>query len=368
MDAPVKSRQIADALRGEIESGKFDNTRKLPSERQLMLRFDAARETVRSAVKDLCKRNLVEKRPGYGTFLAERASALAAQKFAVIVPDVWHSFYAKICGGIEQGAKKNGWSVLQAALGSGSLCDRAVKAAEFADVFSREHVAGAFFQPLQFMSDSEKYNNAILSSFDKANIPVVLIDSDIVSPPKRSKYDLVGVDNTNIGYILARHMIEAGAKRIVYFSNPLPAPTSMKRAHGVGIAVTEAGLKWTCESILFANPADTSAAKRFFGSKKRPDAIIAVNDIVALLLLNTLKKIGVKVPDDVLLAGVNGDGESENADPFITTVVQPCVQIGEMAVAAMLERLANPNSPPREFSLSCQIIPRASTTWTKRRM
>lgn len=361
MDAPAKSRQIADALRGEIESGKFDVTRKLPSEHQLMRRFEVARETVRAAIKDLCERNLVEKRPGYGTFLAERASALAAQKFAVIVPDAWHPFYARICRGIDSGAKKNGWSILQAALGSGSLCERAVKAAEFAEMFSREHVAGAFFQPLQFLSDSEKYNHAILSSFDKANIPVVLLDSDFVSPPQRSRYDLVSVDNTNIGYILARHMIEAGAKRIVYFSNPLPAPTSLKRGHGVGIAVTEAGLRWTRDNILFANPADTSAAKRFFGSKKRPDAIIAVNDIVAKLLLNTLKAIGVRVPEDVLLAGINGDEESEKADPPITTVVQPCVQLGEMAVTAMLERIAHPKSPPREFFISCSIVPRAST-------
>ncbi|MBO6167886.1 MAG: GntR family transcriptional regulator [Kiritimatiellae bacterium] len=368
MDSTAKSRRIADALRSEIENGKFDATRKLPSEHQLMRRFDVARETVRSAIKNLCERKLVEKRPGYGTFLAERASAMAAQKFAVIVPDAWHPFYASICSGIDKGAKRNGWSVLQAAFGSGSLCERAVKAAEFAEMFSHEHVAGAFFQPLQFLSDSEKYNRAILSSFDKANIPVVLLDSDFVPPPQRSNYDLVGVDNTHIGYTLARHMIEAGARRIVYFSNPLPAPTSIKRGYGVGMAVTEAGLKWTRDNILFADPADISAAKRFFGSKKRPDAIIAVNDIVALLLLNTLKKIGVKVPDDVLLSGVNGDAESEKADPPITTVVQPCAQIGEMAVAAMLERLARRDSPPRELYISCSITPRASTMRTKKRM
>ena len=361
MGATAKSRQIADALRSEIENGKFDATRRLPSEHQLMRRFEVARETVRSAIKNLCERRLVEKRPGYGTFLAERASALAARKFAIIVPDAWHPFYARICSGIDKSARANGWSVLQAALGSGSLCERAVKAAEFAEMFSHEHVAGAFFQPLQFLSDSEKYNLAILSSFDKANIPVVLIDSDFVQPPGRSNYDLVGVDNTHIGYSLASHMINAGAKRIVYFSNPLPAPTSIKRGYGVGIAATEAGLGWSRDNILFANPADPSAVKRLFASKKRPDAIIAVNDLVALLLLNTLKKIGVKVPDDVLLAGVNGDDESEKADPQITTAAQPCVHIGEMAVAAMLERLSHRDSPPRELHISCPIIPRAST-------
>lgn len=362
-----KAQSIAAALRVEIESGKFDSSRKLPSEHQLMRRFAVARETVRSAIRDLESRNLVDRRPGYGTFLADRASAIAAQKLAVIVPDAWHPFYARICRGIEDGARKNGWNVLMAALGTGPLRERAVKAAEFADIFVRENVGGVFFQPLQFLEESEKYNRAILSVFDEAGIPVVLLDSDFLPPPQRSRYDLVGVDNTNIGYKLARHVIERGAKRIVYFSNPSPAPTSLKRAQGVGIAVVEKGLKWTRDNILFANPADTSAAKRFFGSKKRPDAIVAVNDLVAKLLLDTLKKIGVKVPDDVLLAGVNGDNESEMSDPPITTAIQPCRELGETAVGVLLQRIAEPAAPAHEVFVSCEILPRASTQRTPKR-
>jgi len=48
-----------------------------------------------------------------------------------------------------------------------------------------------------------------------AGIPVVLLDSDFVTPPSRSEYDLVGVDNTGIGYMLAKHVIDAGAKAAI---------------------------------------------------------------------------------------------------------------------------------------------------------
>ena len=86
----TKSRNISERLRQEILGGKFDVTRKLPSEHQLMRRFSVARETVRAALKDLLDKKLVERRPGYGTFLVDLAKTKAAQKFAMIVPDAYY--------------------------------------------------------------------------------------------------------------------------------------------------------------------------------------------------------------------------------------------------------------------------------------
>lgn len=357
----TKSKSISERLRQEILSGKFDVTRKLPSEHQLMRRFAVARETVRAALKELLDKNLVERRPGYGTFLADLAGTKAAQKFAMIVPDAYYPFYRNICRGIENAAKKRGWTIFTAALGSGGMHERAIRAVEFAEVCIRERISGVFFQPLQFLRDGEKMNRSILRLFRDANIPVVLLDSDFVAPPLRSEYDLVGVDNTGIGYMLAKHVISAGAKRIMYFSNPLPAPTSLKRGTGVGIAVTEAGLPWKKGSVFFADPTDTRAATRVFASRNRPDAIIAVNDWIASLLLKTLKAIGKRVPEDVLLAGVNGDPVADESIPPLTTVMQPCHEIGASAVSLMFERLANSDRLPREVFLSAKLLAREST-------
>ena len=360
-DNCTKSKTISEQLRREILGGKFDSTRKLPSEHQLMRRFSVARETVRSALKDLLDKKLVERRPGYGTFLADLAETKAAQKFAMIVPDAYYPFYERICRGISDAAKERGWTILSAALGSGSMRERALRAVEFAEVCVREKVSGVFFQPLQFIRDGEKVNRSILKLFKAVGIPVVLLDSDFVAPPNRSEYDLVGVDNTGLGYMLAKHVIAAGAKRIMYFSNPLPAPTSLKRGTGVGLAVTEEGLPWNKNNVYFADPTDTRAAARVFAGRNRPDAIIAVNDYIASLLLKNLRSIGKRVPEDVLLAGVNGDPVAEESNPPLTTVVQPCHEIGRAAAALMFERMANPELLPREVFLSARLVGREST-------
>ena len=366
MGKNTKSMEISEKLREEILGGKFDDTRKLPSEHQLMRRFSVARETVRAALKELLDKNLVDRRPGYGTFLVERAEVTAARKFGVIMPDAYYSFYARICRGIELAARKQGWTILSAALGSGGMRERALRAVEFAEVCKRERVSGVFFQPLQFLKDGVKFNLSVLKVFKDAKIPVVLLDGDFVPAPSRSEYDLVGVDNTNAGYTLAQHVIAAGAKRLVYFSNPLPAPTSLKRGTGVGVAVTEAGLKWTMDRAIFADPEDARAAGRLFRGARCPDAIIAVNDFIAAKLLKTLKQIGKRVPEDVLLAGVNGDPVAEESDPPLTTMAQPCERIGEAAVQLMFQRLADPDLPPRTIQLSAQLKERESTRRRKR--
>lgn len=369
MKAGNKYSEIFETLRKEICDGKFEVHGSLPSEHALMRRFAVARGTVRRAIDELRKHNLLNSHQGSSSVLSFRARERAAGTFGMIMPDAYYPFYMRIGSGIEHAAKNSGggaFSVFSADLGAGGQSSRAARALDFAEVCIREKVSGVFFQPLQLKRESVGVNKTILSLFDKANIPVVLLDSDVVPPPRRSNYDLVGVDNIAIGYELGRHVIKRGAKRIIYFSNPYAAPTSLLRGYGVSLAVTEGGLKWKDENVFFSDPADMVAAKRLFASKKRPDAIIAVNDYVASLLLKTLKAIGLRVPNDVLLAGVNGDDLSAESDPPITTAVQPCERIGEAAVQLMLQRMADPALPVREVRLTASVTPRLSTLGRRR--
>jgi LacI family transcriptional regulator len=357
-------RDIFETLKREIQVGKFDVDGKFPSERALMRRFSVARETVRHAIVELRKHNLIEPRQGTLNVLTFRARERAIGTFGVIMPDAYYQFYSRIQSGIEKNAHDGGsgiFSLLSADLGSNGRSSQIARAFDFAEVCVREKVLGVFFQPFQFERDSEKVNKAILSVFDNASIPVVLIDSDIVAPPRRSGYDLVGVDNVALGYELGRHVITRGARKIIYFSNPYAAPTSLLRGYGVSLAVTEVSLPWRNDSVFFADPTDKAAARRLFSSKKRPDAIIAVNDYVASLLLKTLNAIGIRVPVDVLLTGVNGDDTSSQSNPPITTAVQPCERIGEAAVQLMLQRIKDPLLPPREMLLTASLEVRSST-------
>ena len=190
----------------------------------------------------------------------------------------------------------------------------------------------------------------------------VLLDSDFLMPPMRSRYDLVGVDNLGVGWTLGRHLADAGARRIAYFTNPHPAPSSLNRGNGLATAVVDAGLKWSRDSVIIGDPRDKDLVKRLVTGRNRVDAFIAVNDWIAGILERTLLSIGVKIPDDVMLAGVNGDAESESAAIPITTVRQPCHEIGMAAVTLMAMRMSDIAAPAREVKLAAEMIVRQSTT------
>ena len=357
-----KTQAIVQELKTAILGKRYGESNPLPSVRALMRRFSVARATVDAAMSELEHDGLVKRKQGKGTFIRMPKR----ETFGVVVANAYNPFYMRIVHGIESGIEKGGkkgQSILTASLRGRSMEDRVARAREFVEMCVRERIAGMFYQPLHFLSDGEKINRSILKLLADVGIPVVLIDSDFMSPPRRSEYDLVGVDNTQIGYELGRHVLDAGARRIIYFSDPFPAPTSLRRGIGVGLAVSESGLAWKKDNVVFGLASEKETVRRIVSDKNRPDAIIASDDYVAAHLIKTLGTLGLRIPDDILLAGVNGDVVAEESDPPLTTVVQPCQAIGQAAARLMLDRIADPELVPREVLLSTHLVVRASTSF-----
>jgi DNA-binding LacI/PurR family transcriptional regulator len=94
------------------------------------------------------------------------------------------------------------------------------------------------------MPNSTSATEAVLQVLNKSNIPVVLIDRDYLPAPNRSGYDLIGIDNVQAGYRIARHLIDAGAQNIRFLTQPDYASTIRGRIQGVAQAVFDAGIEW----------------------------------------------------------------------------------------------------------------------------
>ena len=143
-------KEIFETLKAEIRIGKFGVGCSFPSERALMRRFSVARETIRHAIEELRKQNLIEARQGTMNVLTFRARERATGTFGVIVPDAYYPFYSRISAGIEHFAKRTkegAFTLLSADLGSGGRPSQASRALEFAEVCIREKVCGVFLRP-----------------------------------------------------------------------------------------------------------------------------------------------------------------------------------------------------------------------------
>ncbi len=195
-------------------------------------------------------------------------------------------------------------------------------------------------------------------------MPVVLLDRDFVAYPDRSEHDLVGIDNRRVGYIVTHHMFQRGCKRVVFLARPSSAATIDARIAGFTEAVVKDAGSFKDSLIIRCDPSDRTAVKKLVDDQC-PDGIVCGNDVTAGHLMHCLDELGIRIPEDVLIAGIDDVRYAELLRVPLTTVRQPCVAIGDAAFRAMLDRIANPDSPARDILLGAELIVRASTARLK---
>jgi DNA-binding LacI/PurR family transcriptional regulator len=91
------------------------------------------------------------------------------------------------------------------------------------------------------------------------------------------------------------------------------------------------------------------------------DALVCCDDASALAALERLQERGAQVPGDVAVIGFDDIPEAERSTPALTTVRQPMLQMGRDAAQMLLERMRNPDAPPRKEILPVELVVRAST-------
>ena len=346
--------EIADELCADIRAGKYRSRRSFPSLTMIMHRFGVARATAAKCVDELKHRGVVAASPRSGI-----TARNTSRTIGLILPGVAYSeFFPPIMSGISQRCQDNGYSLLFGDVYSKRPDVRAQQAKALAESFAQKHVAGVIFQPISFVSDATRINKEIVAILSDAGIPVVLIDYDIVPPPERSAFDLVGINNFDAGRRLAAHLIAVGAKNIHFLMYHNCAASGSNRLEGANFANFQGGHK--CSNILQADPEDVAAVRAYL-KKHRPDAIICGNDTIAAFLKHTLDALGKRVPEDIMLAGFDDVQFASVMTPQLTTIHQPCDEIAAMAFRALQERIADPSLPPREIYLPAPLVMRKST-------
>ena len=108
------------------------------------------------------------------------------------------------------------------------------------------------------------------------------------------------------------------------------------------------------------HPDDLASIRRHL-RRHRPDAIICCNDKTAAIFKRTLDLLGIRVPEDILLAGFDDVSVSNIMSPPLTTIHQPCELIAKTAFDRLLARIADPDLSPAEILLNSKLIVREST-------
>ena len=358
----MTGKEIAKRIVEDIISGAYSKTGKLPSEGTLSELFGVSRMTLRGALDEVRRQGLIEKRNGSGSFLTKRGLRRSGL-IGLVMPDYEaYGFFSEIKKEAERHAKLLGYRV-SLAFTRESGHEAAVR--DIRRKVRRLAVAraeGVIFRPFvpEALIDA---NQEIVRILRNAEIPVVLIDSDITRPPERSDCDLVAVNNIGAGRQIASHLRECGYGRIAFLMqnrNPHSNANWGNRLFGLAGELALMGCDEGVRRLEFS-PDDEAAIASLMRSRRRPDAIVCGNDEHAARLLETLVRTGSRVPEDIAVVGFDDIEIARSTNPPLTTVSQPVRKLAATAFKSLLARIRYPNNDPREILLDARLVVRRST-------
>lgn len=333
----------------------------MPSEAQLIDRFGLSRITVGRALRDLQVAGLVERRAGSGTFV-RRAPASAGLSFGLLIPDLGESeIFEPICQGMMASPLAREHALVWGSAGSriSEQESKAERALELCKHYIDRAVSGVFFAPLEDAEGKDDVNRRIVAALDAARIPVALLDRTVHPYPEPGQHDLVGIDNRRAGYVITEHLLRQGCRRVALVAAPNAVSTIEAREAGYREALSKWGLQFEPVLVARIDPEDVANVESVL--EQHPDGIVCGNDRTAGRLMQSMRYLGYDIPKDVRLVGID-DVEYARLLPVpLTTLRQPTRQIGEAALAVMLDRVARPNTAPRHTLLHCELIVRESS-------
>ncbi len=358
-EAGPKYKQIYRQLHRALMANEYNYGDKLPSESDLVKRFGASRPTVSRALAQLELDGLVERRAGSGTFVLTQGQQ-EGFVFGLLIPGLGTTeIFEPICRGISIARVGGHHDLLWGSTSSHGASEEA-QAEQLCEYYLKRKVSGVFFAPMELTEKKDEINQRICCALDEAMIPVVLLDRDICEYPARSRYDLAGIDNRRAGSVVTEHLLDYGAKRIIFWGRPNSAPTVHARALGYRETLIIHSGSVKDGIMVISDPCDLAGVREVI-KQHQPDAIVCANDFTAAQLMTSLTKIGLHVPSDIRITGMDDIRYASMLQTPLTTIHQPCLDLGATALSVMLDRISHPTMPVRDCLVDFTLVIRQSS-------
>ncbi|MDR2472286.1 MAG: GntR family transcriptional regulator [Tannerella sp.] len=363
MENKTVYKTIYDALKEEIIENNYPVGSMLPTELQMASRFEVSRPTITKVYDKLQDEGFVKKKRGAGTIVLYEHDKTIDRvfTFGLLLPGVGESeIFPIINDQLLKRSESGKFNCLWDGATASSADIRRSLIVFCCDNYIEKQVDGVFFAPLERVLDADEINHQICRKLQAANIPVILIDRDIVKNPLRSEFDIVCLDNFNAGSVMATHLIDAGCELIYYFYRPDSAFSVLSRLSGIRDTVLNKGLKFGEKNIICADPSDLKVVRQM---KIIPGktGVICANDSTAAVLMSTLDEAELKISTDLLICGFDDMKYSNHLKHALTSFRQPCTTIADMSIDLMFRRLSGNPKIPVTASLRGELNAKEST-------
>jgi LacI family repressor for deo operon, udp, cdd, tsx, nupC, and nupG len=275
---------------------------------------------------------------------------LRSGKLLVTVPDISNPFFSLILRGIEDVALREGYAVLV-----GDTQHDLKREERYAQMLKCREADGLIFLGHRLPKEVA----ALVRSMSPRCAPVV--NGCEFSPGLG--VPSVHIDNAKAAYEAMAHLYGLGHRRIGVITGPLASPLSRDRLRGARARARKEEAEEVCLVTQgdFSIESGTMASERLLAVDDSPTAIFCFNDEMAMGVLETARRHGLRVPDDLSLIGFDDIRFARCIDPPLTTIAQPMRAIGEGTVRLLLDILGGRTTPPESVTLPHTLVVREST-------
>lgn len=281
------------------------------------------------------------------------ASGLRNRKtrlLGLVIPAPTDPVYSRVLLALENQAYERGYDLLVAySLGNPEREESVLRR------FMSRRVDGVFIAPVYRMATSA----AIYEDLLKQAIPTVLLGH---RAPFCERFANVETEDLDASDAMTRHLISLGHRRIAFFAGPTHSPWAQERLEGHRRALRDAGLPLDDRLVFHAGSTveeGAAAALQFIQENPGATAIQAVNDLVAIGAGDALLNQGVRIPQDLSIAGFGNVLVSEFFRVPLTTVRQPKLRLGSVAMDLLQKMLDGER--PQSVRMPAEPVHRAST-------
>lgn len=285
--------------------------------------------------------------------LGFRPSAIArsmaqgrTQTLACIAPNLTDYTLASVIEGAELEARQHGYFLLSSSAANPEAFQELVE-----ELVGHRRVDGLIIiNPYV----DERYQSV------PENFPVVFVGARA----RDKSFCSVSLDDEKAAYDATRHLLELGHRKIAMVTGPMAEDCCTDRSNGYTRALEAAGLPVDWGLIIEGDWSATSGQDALLALAEEgnlPSAIFAQNDRMALGVLHTARDMGLKIPEQLAVIGVDDMPLSSYFDPPLTTMHQDMPRIGQEATRMLVKSIDKSIEPCTQMKLPAQLIVRQST-------
>ena len=292
-------------------------------------------QDMQTKVKELAKRLNYRPNP-----FAQSLRKEAPRVIGVVVPNLVTHYYAAVLDGIEDEARKEGYSVISA--NTHEDTDAEIRAI---DNFISLHVEGIIACLSQNTTDYSHFEEIA-----NMGIPLVFFGRTCLT----DRFSSVTANGDEAAYQATQHLIDTGSHRIAFIGGPNHLDMVRRRKHGYLEALRENRIPIdrtlvACEKIDYQWAMETTA--RLLEQENRPDAILAFNDIITFAAFTAIKQQSLRIPEDVALIGFTDDVHAQYVTPRMSAIEDQSSLMGQTACQLLLKTI---NGDPKIYR---EIVP-----------